>query len=223
MHRIFHHLHDCEGRHAGRRHRGFFGFGADFVDGFPGGIGRAVGRFGPGRKLGSGDLQLLLLALLEENPSHGYELIKALEERSHGYYSPSPGMIYPALTYLEEIGYATAQSEGNKKLYSVTEAGRKHLAQNREEVDTLLQQLAWIGRKMDHLRRAVSGAGFGGDEESSEADTAEGERARGLSAEVRMARRKLKSALIEKMGAAKDEQQRIAGILERAAAEIRGS
>src|ERR1700678_1535960 len=158
MHRFFRHLHDFHGgRHGRRHHHGFFGFGPDFGPGF--GQGRGAGHFGPGRKLGLADLQLLLLALLAEKASYGYELIKALEERSKGYYSPSPGMIYPALTYLEEIGHATVQVEGTKKLYSITEAGLTHLEQNRAAVDTLLEQLSWIGRKMDHLKRAWSGAG----------------------------------------------------------------
>ena len=63
--------------------------------------------FGMGRKLASVDLQLLILGLLAEKPRHGYEIIKALDERSKGFYVPSPGMVYPALTYLEEIGHAT--------------------------------------------------------------------------------------------------------------------
>ena len=58
-----------------------------------------------GRKLGSADLQLLLLALLAERPAHGYELIRTLEQRSGGFYAPSPGMVYPALTFLDEIGH----------------------------------------------------------------------------------------------------------------------
>jgi len=221
-----HHLHI--GRHGGRHHHGFFGFGSDFGQGFPGGTGREPGAFGPGRKLGSADLQLLLLALLAEKPSHGYELIKALDERSNGYYSPSPGMVYPALTYLDEVGHTTVQAEGTKKLYSITEAGLGHLEQNRAAVDTLLKQLSWIGRKMDHLRRALSStdAGRGGDD-GDDFDTPQdgGERGRSQASatELRMARRSLKSALIEKSGATRDEQLRIAAILERAAAEIRGS
>src|SRR6201999_486038 len=126
--RYFQHHHHLAGRHGGP-HGGFFGFGHHFGEGFgPGGSGR--GGFGPGRKLGSGGLQLVLVGLLAEKPSHGYELIKALEERSTGYYSPSPGMVYPALTYLEEIGHASVTAEGTRKLYSATEAGRKHLADN---------------------------------------------------------------------------------------------
>ena len=209
-----HRDHRHAGRQGGRHHPGFFGLGADFGHGFPGG--RGVGAFGPGRKLGSADLQLLLLALLAERPSHGYELIKALDERSNGYYSPSPGMVYPALTYLEEIGHATVQAEGTKKLYSVTDAGRAHLEQNRAAVDTLLEQLQWLGRKMDHLRRAMSGGGPDDD-----ADIDAGGRQRGGASELRSARRALKSVLAEKADAALDEQRRVAAILERAIAEIR--
>src|SRR5215471_1749705 len=88
-------------RHHGR-HK-FRGLAAGWTT--EGGFGG--GRFRVGRKLGSEELQLVILALLAENPSHGYELIKVLEERSSGFYSPSPGMVYPALTYLEEVNYAS--------------------------------------------------------------------------------------------------------------------
>src|SRR3979411_2256567 len=97
---------------ARRAHGGHFGrFGAGFGHGT--GLG-GRGFFG-GRKLGSGELQLVILALLEERPRHGYEIIKALEETSKGFYAPSPGMVYPALTYLEEVGEATAEADGRKK------------------------------------------------------------------------------------------------------------
>jgi DNA-binding PadR family transcriptional regulator len=167
-----------------------------------------------GRKLGADDLQLLILALLAEKPSHGYEIIKGLEERSGGFYSPSPGMVYPALTYLEEIGHASVEVEGTRKLYSITEAGRAHLEKNRAAVDTILAQLKWIGEKMAHVRRAFSG-------EHDNADDEHGRR-RGLSADVHEARMKLRAALVDKRGAPDDEQRRIAEILARAADEIRG-
>lgn len=254
MHERHHHGHGHghseghRGRH-GRHHAGGFRF--DFGDGFPG-EGRGASRggrgggMGPGRKLGSADLQLLILALLAEKPRHGYEIIKALDERSNGYYSPSPGMVYPALTYLEEIGHATQVADGAKKLYSITEAGLTHLEQNRAAVDTLLEQLAFIGRKMEHMRRAMSGSdgdlnddGLGshdgrhGRHEGRGERTGRGERGeRGhhdrheawheMAAGLRQARHNLKSALIEKFGASAEEQARVAGILERAASEIRG-
>ena len=82
---------------------------------------------GMGRKLASVDLQLLILGLLAEKPRHGYEIIKALDERSKGFYVPSPGMVYPALTYLEEIGHATVEADGARKLYHITEAGKEQL------------------------------------------------------------------------------------------------
>src|ERR1700679_2081736 len=104
--------------------RGFGPFGGGFFGGFGG---RGGPNFGAGRKLIAADLQLLILALLEEKPRHGYELIKELEERSGGFYSPSPGVIYPALTYLEEIGFASVEISGTKKLYNITTEGRQHL------------------------------------------------------------------------------------------------
>ena len=224
MHRHHCHSHDHGvraffGRH---RYRGFQGFGFG-----PGQLfGRDAGRggVGAGRKLGSGDLQLLILSLLAEKPRHGYEVIKALDERSNGYYSPSPGMVYPALTYLEEIGHATVEVDGTKKRYSITTQGVAHLEANRSTVDTLLEQLAWIGQRMEQVRRA-----FG---EGRETDAAEefdaperrpgAGRGRDFVVEIRQARRNLKAAMISKFGASADEQKRIAEILERAAREIRG-
>ena len=117
--------------------------------------GAAGGGFGPGRKLGSADLQLLLLALLAEKPSHGYELIKAVEERSSGYYSPSPGMVYPALTYLEEIGHASVAPRAPASSTSATETGRNIWRTTARALDTLLAQLQQIGRRMQKVRRAL--------------------------------------------------------------------
>ena len=220
-----HHRHHHD-RHAGQRgHRGFAGFGAG--PGFAGErVAAGMDGIGRGRKLGSADLQLLLLALLAERPSHGYELIKALDERSNGYYSPSPGMVYPALTYLEEIGYASVEPQGTKKLYQVTEAGLTQLESQRANVDALLEQLAWIGSRMDDVRRAMAGAEAPDEAADFDSPRAFCGRGRGRHAagtpEIRTARRSLKSALIEKSGSAVDEQRRIATILERAAAEIRG-
>src|SRR6202161_3641294 len=84
------------------------------------------------KMLASGDLQLIMLMLLSERPRYGYEIIKALEQQSSGIYTPSPGMVYPALTYLEEVGFAAAAPEGSKKLYTLTQDGKAHLAQNAE-------------------------------------------------------------------------------------------
>jgi len=193
------------GRYFSWDDRGRFGA---FTSGFGGAIGMGGRAFLAGRRLASGELQLVLLALLEERPSHGYELIKALEEHSGGFYSPSPGMIYPALTWLEEMGYAVVSAKGAKKLYSITDAGRAYLQENRGAADAMLGQLRWIGRKMGRVREI-----FGGFDEEEDAGT-DG---------VAAARRELRQALREKRGAAAEEKQRIAQILRDAAARIRGA
>src|SRR5436305_11917096 len=77
-----------------------------------------------GRMLATGDLRLIALALIAEQPRHGYEIIKVLEDKTEGWYSPSPGIVYPTLTFLEEAGYVTAQTEGAKKLYTIADEGR---------------------------------------------------------------------------------------------------
>lgn len=224
MHLHFLHHRHRHAFHFGRHHRGFQGFGFGPGQLFGDEAGR--GGVGAGRKLNASDLQLLILALLAEKPSHGYEVIKSLDERSNGYYSPSPGMVYPALTYLDEIGHATVETDGAKKRYSITKDGVAHLEANRAAVDTLLEQLAWIGRRMSQVRQAFSGSeGPDGAEDFDEPRAVHG---RGhadrhdFGVEIRRARRSLKSALIAKFGSPADEQQRIAEILERAAREIRG-
>ena len=223
MHHFFFTRGSCgTGHHFTRRYRGFAGFGFGPGQMFNTDSGRGTGGLGAGRKLGSADLQLLILALLAEKPRHGYEIIKALDERSNGYYSPSPGMVYPALTYLEEIGHATVEADGAKKLHSITPEGLSHLEANRATVDTLLEQLAWIGQRMEHVRRAFSGGNERDPSEDFDAPRSGRERRHDFAFEIRQARRNLKSAMISKFGASTDEQKRIADILERAAKEIRG-
>jgi DNA-binding PadR family transcriptional regulator len=205
---MHHRLHHFFGRHHGGR--GFGHFGRGFMDGGDMG-GRA---FGMGRKLASVDLQLLILGLLAEKPRHGYEIIKALDEMSKGFYIPSPGMVYPALTYLEELGLATVEADGARKLYRITDAGKQHLESNRSTVDTLFAQFSRVGERVDRVRRAMRA------EETGEEPAAEHER-RG-SKELQRARRELKAALAGKWDGSREEQQRVADILRRAAAEISG-
>jgi len=204
---MHHRIHLYFGRHHGGRGLGRFGKG--FMDGGMGG--RA---FGMGRKLASVDLQLLILALLADKPHHGYEIIKALDERSKGFYVPSPGMVYPALTYLEEIGHATIEADGNRKRYHITDAGRQYLEEHRTRADTLFGQFDRVGERMDRLRRAMN-AGAAGDEPLPES-TPSG------SKELRHAVGELRLALEEKWCCARDEQRRIAEILKRATADILG-
>ena len=204
---MHHRIHHFFGRHHGGR--GFGHFGRGFMDGDMGG--RA---FGMGRKLASVDLQLLILGLLAEKPRHGYEIIKALDERSKGFYVPSPGMVYPALTYLEEIGHATVEAEGPRKLYRITDAGKEHLDNNRSTADALFAQFGRVGERMERVRRAMRA------EETGEGSDAEHER-RG-SKELWRAKRDLKLALADKGESSREEQRRVAEILKRATADIQG-
>ena len=204
MPHLFYHF---MGRHRG--HHGFGHFGKGFMEGGMGGRG-----FGMGRKLASGDLQLLILKLLDEKPRYGYEIIKELDERSKGFYVPSPGMVYPALTYLEELGNATVAADGARKLYSITESGKEHLTKNLAAADALFAQFGRVGERMDRVRRAL-------DAEDSGEDSA-ADQERGGSKELRHARRDLMLALLNKWHSSREEQQRIAAILARAAAEIAG-
>ncbi len=108
---------------------------------------RGGGRSGLGRFFAHGDLRLVILHLIAEKPRHGYEIIKAIEEQVAGAYSPSPGVIYPTLTLLEELGYVTVSTgEGAKKLHAITAEGRAFLDANRATVDALLARMAEASR-----------------------------------------------------------------------------
>ena len=127
---------DGEGR-SGRHGGGGFGRG-----GFGGG-----GRGGRGRFFGPGDLRLVLLALIEEKPRHGYELIKDLEAKFGGAYAPSPGSVYPTLTLLEELGHVrSTASEGTKRLVEITDEGRRYVADNQAALDSAMSRMAMAAR-----------------------------------------------------------------------------
>jgi len=114
---------------------------------FWGGHGR--GRGGPfrrGRVFEQGDLKYVILKLLAEKPRHGYEIIKELEERFGGAYSPSAGTVYPTLTLLEDLGYASVTpEEGGKKVYSITPEGQKYLEENKSAVEDIFERIQDFG------------------------------------------------------------------------------
>ena len=149
--RHFHNHHHEHGAHFARHG---FGFG-----GGPGG--RGMGRhMRPERIFEQGDLRLVLLKLIADQPRHGYELIKAVEEAVGGAYSPSPGVVYPTLTLLEELGYATAQEGAGKKLYSITSEGEAFLASQSPAVTSLFERIAAVavanrGRRSPQIMRAM--------------------------------------------------------------------
>ena len=194
----------CEERWAagrGWRHRhGGHGWG-----GRHGGGGGDMMR--AGRMLAQGDLRLIALALIAEQPRHGYEIIKVLEDKTQGWYSPSPGIVYPTLTYLEEAGYVTAQTEGAKKLYTITEEGRAHLAENRDFVEAVLERFAAVGRKIARMRRR-----------SAEDDDGRGPNLPPL---VRAALDNLREVAIKQLEGDTEAEAKIVEILARAAGDLR--
>jgi DNA-binding PadR family transcriptional regulator len=140
--------HERSVRHGMGRGQGRHGGGPEGPGG--GGFGGRFGRRGGGgRVFASGDLRLVLLALIAERPRHGYELIKDIEELFGGAYAPSPGSVYPSLTFLEELGQVSAAvSDGSKKLYTITEDGLSYLASNKNLVDAVRTRMGMVARSM---------------------------------------------------------------------------
>ena len=193
-------------------------------------LGNMGGSFRVGRMLASGDLRLVALYFIEQQPRHGYDLIKAVEERSNGVYSPSPGIVYPALTYLEEAGYVTSASEGNKKLYTITDEGRAHLNENREAVASTLDFLGRTGEQMSRFREFVKADWpFGGEGRPEDGNVpphwAERAAPRGehdrpmydATPELEASRKALKEAIKKVRRGSEDQQHRAAAILQQAA------
>ena len=138
---------------GGRRWRRHFGGGSGGRHGMGAGDMMRAGRM-----LATGDLRLIALALIAEQPRHGYEIIKLLEDKTAGWYAPSPGIVYPTLTFLEEAGYVTAQAEGAKKLYTITPEGQAYLAENRDFVDAVLERMSAVGDKAKRIREHFAGS-----------------------------------------------------------------
>jgi len=214
------------GRHGGAR-GGFFGgaFGGLRGGGLRGG--------GPGMRMAkmlvSGDLQLIILLLLSQKPRHGYEIIKAIEEHASGVYAPSPGMVYPALTYLEEMAYAAAASDGTKRLYTITAEGSAHLGRNEPAATEVWNQLAIIGRKLSQFQRQFAQDEDVADHFGSGSGSASGGAPgsggssdwKQMKSEFRELRDEMKAAIFEKINASVEEKRRVLDILRRAVDEIR--
>ncbi len=154
-----------EKRHGRRFARGPRGGHPEHEDGGHhhrrhGGGGRALARF-----FAHGDLRLVILNLIAEKPRHGYDIIKAVEDSVGGAYSPSPGVVYPTLTLLEELGYVVGSADGAKKLYTITSEGHAFIAANRATLDALLARMSEanpgsarlpaIVRSMENLKVAL--------------------------------------------------------------------
>jgi DNA-binding PadR family transcriptional regulator len=147
------------GRHCGpgfgfrRFHHGWSG--EEFWSGR--GAGRRWGPPGGGRRFGRGDLKYIVLDLLKDQPRHGYDIIRALEERSHGFYSPSPGSVYPTLQLLEDQGYVTSTEQDGKKVYAITDAGRSFLSEQQGVMEGIRERMGgpWGGRMNPEMRQLM--------------------------------------------------------------------
>jgi DNA-binding PadR family transcriptional regulator len=191
----------CGGKWGGGRGwRGQFGPGQGWGGRHGGG-----NMMRAGRMLAQGDLRLIALALIAEQPRHGYEIIKVLEDKTAGWYSPSPGIVYPTLTYLEEAGYVTAEVEGAKKRYAITDEGRAHLEENRDFVDAVLERLAFIGERGARMRRR-----FGDDDDR-----------RGMPPLVRAAIENLREVAAKRLDDDAEAEAKVVEVLARAAAELK--
>lgn len=170
LHGHGHHHHGADRADFTRGSFGGGGFGKHFDGGFAGAFGAGGPRGGGGGGRGGGrrrrlfdqaELQTLLLSLLADQPRHGYDLIKEIETLSGGEYAPSPGVVYPALTFMEEQGVIAAQQEdGSRKAYLATDEGRGQLQSQAEAVTALrarLEALAQAREKTDPapVRRAM--------------------------------------------------------------------
>ena len=108
-----------------------------------------------------GDLKFVILRLISKRPMHGYEVMKALEEESKGYYRPSPGSVYPTLQMLEDEGYVTVEEQEGKKIYTITDEGLAYLEENEDVVDDVFDRVdhftdRFFGGDMRALSRSFS-------------------------------------------------------------------
>ena len=132
--------------------RGGWGGNWDWDGDWGGGWGRE-GR--KRRRFDSAELRLILLKLIADEPRHGYDLIRAIEEATHGSYAPSPGLVYPTLTMLQDMGLIEeTASEGTRKVFAATDEGRAHLEERSDEVEKLIERLSALGEG----RRKAGGA-----------------------------------------------------------------
>ena len=138
------------------------GFHFDWGDEGRGGFGGGHRRRDRKRMFEGGELRLVLLKLIADEPRHGYQLIKAVEDLTEGDYAPSPGIVYPTLTMLEDMGHIREQkSKDSKKVFEATDEGRAHLEENEEEVDELFEKLEGHGRTRRHGQRPEIGRAIG--------------------------------------------------------------
>jgi DNA-binding PadR family transcriptional regulator len=127
-------------------------------------FGSKLGSFGrPNRLFRKGDMKYVILDLLKDKPAHGYELTQALEERFNGFYSPSAGSVYPVLQLLEDMEYVTSNVTESKKIYTITEAGKKFLEEQKKITEEIKGRLHdWLGEdNREYLKEARTTLSYG--------------------------------------------------------------
>lgn len=164
-------------------------------------------RLNRSRKFNAEELQLKLLWLIQDKPVHGYRLIKRLAELSADYYSPSPGMVYPALTRLETLGLTKVELQGKRKNYRITPAGLQYLEQRSQQTEQLLTALRHGARQMQWLALA-------------EENPAEASARTGWLPEYVQARRDLRSTLLASSDSDHETQRQITRLIQQTNAEI---
>lgn len=163
------------------------------------------------------DLRLVVLHLLSERPRHGYEIIRAIETYTSGFYAPSPGMVYPALSRLEADSLASSKEIGTKKIFELTSQGTVLLKKNAQTIVTIMEQIKTFGEKMAYFQNQLLqeeqanerwGGGFGQEDLA-------------LKTEFMKIRRELKAAIFEKVAASLEEKKRVIEVLRKAVDELR--
>jgi DNA-binding PadR family transcriptional regulator len=160
---MFEHFRETHREHAREecRHRGRHGWWGDRGERWEG-FERGFGGGGRERFFDNGHLRLVILQLIADKPSYGYELMKAIEERLSGGYAPSPGVVYPTLTLLEEEGFATVSStDGSKKMYAATDQGKEYLKANRVVLKAIFGRMQEAGKafgrgRSPQIKRAIT-------------------------------------------------------------------
>ncbi len=169
------------GSRGGRFERGPFSMSWEIHGERHGGRhGRGDGGGRSRRMFDGGELRLVMLKLIADAPRHGYDLIREIETMTGGAYAPSPGVVYPTLTLLDEMGLiAEQQSEGSRKRFAATDEGRAHLAENADQVAALMARLTGLGverqrvdrtsvrRAMGNLRMVLTGRLFDVSDETA--------------------------------------------------------
>lgn len=152
MFKFSHHSHG----HSHGHHHGHHAMHGQHDHGQGGGGHGGGGGRGRGPKMfDAGAMRYVVLQLIAEKPRHGYEIIKELEQRSGGAYTPSPGAIYPLLSMLLDMGHVSAVPDGNKKLHTITPEGEAFLAENRQFVDAILARMSESDETRDDLRSVM--------------------------------------------------------------------